>query len=246
MSDAPLWQRYQSRLDALQQSKPNFDLEQRHEYTEANGWHLDDYEAELPAEPPGPPTPNGPWEIAQRIMREYKFPDPSIITGIYYPDRPLEERVMLLEGKFLFLTFYFGVRIGGVTDEVRPTDKGQAKVWGFNYQTLEGHFERGQMDFEIWKWLETGKVAFRIHAFSQPGEISNPLYRLGFRLFGRPLQRHFAHRSMERMQQFVNEELTAQRKHEPAPAQDAPAIQPASAEQETQDKLEEVASHSPE
>ena len=201
MEPEPLWKQHQRQLDALAKSQVNFDLARTHEYTEEKGWHQDEYEAELPAEPPGPPLPNGSWRIAQRIMREYRFPDPSIITGIYYPDQPLKERVMLLRGRFLFMTFYFGVRVGSVTDEVRQSEQGEAQVWGFNYQTLRGHFERGQMDFEVWKWLETGRVAFRIHAFSQPDVIRNPFYRLGFKLFGRRLQRRFAHRAMERMQQ---------------------------------------------
>jgi uncharacterized protein (UPF0548 family) len=239
-SSSPLWKLYQKQLDALHDVPLNFDLERRHEYTEASGWHLDEYEAELPPELPGPPLPGGSWEIARRMMQEYKFPDPTIVTGIYYPDRPLAERVMLLKARFLFLTFYFGVRVGKVTDEVRESEQGPAHIWGFNYQTLQGHFERGQMDFEIWKWRASGKVAFRIHAFSQPDEIDNPVYRLGFKLFGRPLQRRFAHRALERMQQLVQEELKAATRHEPAPPVEAPPVQPASADSQAEQKMEEL------
>ncbi|MBA3534397.1 MAG: DUF1990 domain-containing protein [Ardenticatenales bacterium] len=236
----PLWQRYQKQLDALHTAPLNFDLERRHEYTEASGWHIDEYEAELPPELPGHPVPGGSWEIGRRMMQEYKFPDPTIITGIYYPDRPLAERVMLLKARFLFLTFYFGVKVGSVTDEVRETEKGAARIWGFNYQTLQGHFERGQMDFEIWKWLESGKVTFRIHAFSQPGEISNLIYRLGFKLFGRPVQRRFARRALERMQQLVQEALKAAARHEPAAPVEATTPQPASADSQAEEKMAEI------
>lgn len=235
-----LWKRYQRQLDAIAESPVNFDLERTHEYTEANGWNLDEYEAELPPEPPGPPLPRGSWRIAQEVIQAYKFPDPSIITGIYYPDRPLAERVMLLRAKFLFFTFYFGVRVGGVTDEVRKTEQGQVSVWGFNYQTLQGHFEKGQISFEVWKWHESGRVAFRIDAFSQPDVIPNPLYRLGFKLFGRSLQRQFAHRSMARMQQFVKEGLAAARTGTPTPPAEAPPLRPASQNPQAAEALEQV------
>ncbi len=240
MSNTPLWELYKERIEALHDARLNFDLERRHEYTEANGWHIDHYEGDLPLEPPGPPLPDGPWYIAQQIMREYKFPDPGIITGVYFPDRALEERVMLLRGKFLFFTFFFGVKIGGVTDEVRPTTDGPTFVWGFNYQTLEGHFERGQMDFEVVKWQDTGRVAFQINAFSQPAEIPNLLYRIGFHLFGRRLQRRFARRSVKRMQRLVQEQLAATARHEPAPPTGAAPVQPASAEPEAQKAMEDV------
>lgn len=239
MSDS-LWKRYQRHLDALAESPVNFDLERTHEYTAENGWHLDEYEAELPPEPPGPPLPRGSWRSAQGIMQAYKFPDPGIITGIYYPDRPLAERVMLLRARFLFFTFYFGVRVGGVTDEERETEHGRATVWGFNYQTLRGHFEKGQMSFEVWKWHETGRVAFRIHAFSQPDVIPNPLYRLGFKLFGRSLQRQFAQRSLERMQRFVKEELAAAQTGTAIPASDSPPVRPASQDPNTAEAMEQV------
>jgi hypothetical protein len=236
----PLWEQYKDRIEALANAQLNFDLERRHDYTEANGWHIDHYEADLPTEPPGAPIPDGPWHIAQQIMREYKFPDPGIITGIYIPDRPLEERVMLLRGKFLFFSFFFGVKIGGVTNEIQETPDGPAQVWGFNYQTLQGHFERGQMDFEVVKWQDTGRVIFRIHAFSRPAEIPNPIYRLGFHLFGRRLQRRFARRSLKRMQNLVQEQLTAAIKHEPKPNTQAPLIQSTSSEPAAQEKLEDV------
>ena len=46
-------------------------------------------------------------------------------------------------------------------------------------------------------------MAFRIHAFSQAGEINNPIVRLGFRLFGRRVQLRFINNSLRRMRQLV-------------------------------------------
>ena len=44
-------------------------------------------------------------------------------------------------------------------------------------------------------------------AMSQPGQIRNPFYWLGFKLFGRMLQRRFAHQSLARMRRLVSEEM---------------------------------------
>jgi len=50
-------------------------------------------------------------------------------------------------------------------------------------------------------------VQFRIKAMSQPGHIRNPFYWLGFKLFGRMLQRRFARQSLLRMGRLVAEAL---------------------------------------
>jgi hypothetical protein len=206
--ERPLWEQYQRQLDRLGDLPINFELERRAEFTKANGWHIDSYFAELPPELPGPPLPGGPWEIACRLMREYRFPDPSILTGIFAPDRPLNERVMLLRARWLIFTFYLGVRVGGVTDDEVEAEGGRReRVFSYNYQTLQGHMERGQMDFTAAKDLGSGAVSFRISAFSQAGQIRNPIVRLGFRLFGRRLQVRFAKRSIRRMQDLVRAEL---------------------------------------
>jgi Domain of unknown function (DUF1990) len=228
---------YQSRLEALGKLKLNLDLERREEFTEQNGWRLDHYEADLPSEAPGEPLPGGSFKSAQGVLRDYRFPPPDLITGIFVPDEPLEKRVMLLRARFSLFTFYFGVRISDVTDELRVTEVGQERVWGYRYATLEGHFERGQIEFQIAKNLMTGKVEFRISAFSQTGTISNPLYRLGFWLFGRGLQRRFAQQSLKRMQRLVTDELRHGYR-----SGSAPEVAPASSEPGAQDKLEELGS----
>ncbi|GAB2956978.1 DUF1990 domain-containing protein [Hymenobacter coalescens] len=203
----PLWQQYRTQLEAFSKAKVNYDLERVHEYTAEAGWRLDDYNTELPSEPPGPPVSGGSWEAAKQVLLNYSFPPPDLITGIFVPDAPLAERVMLLRGRFLFFTFWFGVRIGGVTDEQQQTPDGPEQVWGYNYRTLEGHFEKGQIDFTIHKNLRTGRVKFQVKAYSQPDRIQNIFYRIGFKLFGRSLQRKFARESMKRMRRLVGEAL---------------------------------------
>ena len=207
----PDWRRYRDRLDALRRSPFNLDLDAEHD--PADGWHHDHHRGALPPEPPGPPlppdAPAASFAVARELVRDYAFPDPRLVTGIFSPDEPLTGRPMLLRARFLGLTFWFGVRVGAETDGVRPTARGPASVYGFDYATLEGHFERGRITFEVRKAHATGAVDFHIDAVSQPDRIGNPLFRLGFRLFGRRLQLRFARTAIERMQRFVGEELAA-------------------------------------
>jgi uncharacterized membrane protein/uncharacterized protein (UPF0548 family) len=216
----PLGDTARRALDELHDKGLNFDLERRGEFTPENGWHVDDYCQLLPSEPPGRPLPDGSWQVARRLIGDYAFADPSIIRAVYYPDRPLEQRDMLLEGRILGLRFYFGCRVGGVNDQVRVVDARQVQVWGWNYRTLQGHLEMGQMDYEVWKWLDSGTVEFRIHVVSKPAHIPNPLVRLGFRVFGRAMQRRFARHACRRMAKLTTAALDRGPRHDrwqPAP-----------------------------
>jgi len=211
----PLWEQYRARLEAYANAKVNYDYSRQSEYTSETGWRIDDYATDLPAEAPGPPAEAGAFAAAQDVLRRYAFPPPDLITGIFVPDGPLENRIMLLRAQFLFFTFWFGVRVSEVTDEARrDTPDGPERVWGYGYRTLEGHFERGQINFAIHKNLTTGAVQFRVHAVSQLGEIRNPFYWIGFRLFGRRLQRKFARESLRNMREMVGAALA---KGHPAP-----------------------------
>ncbi len=173
-----------------------------------DGWNRDDDEAELVPEPPGPPRADGSWARACAFVRAYRFPDPRRLQGLYDPDADLEGRPMLLRARFLGVGFRFGVRVHGAFDEVRAGHAdGPVHAWGYSYRTTEGHFERGQITFEVLKYARTGRVVFRMHSYSQRGHIANPLFRLGFYLFGRALQRQFVARALARTQRFVEESL---------------------------------------
>src|SRR5215217_2039923 len=143
-------------LDALHDRPLNFEAARIADFDARHGWRIDNYRAPLPAEPPGPPVPDGSWEAARRVMRDYEFADPKIVRALYYDDRPLEQRDMLLELRFHGLRFHAGVRIGGTRDETTMIDGRRVRVWGWNYRTLHGHLEMGQMDYEVWKWLDSG------------------------------------------------------------------------------------------
>lgn len=207
----PLWEQYRALLAAYAHAQVNYDVG-----TIGRGptWRTDNYATDLPAEPPGPAQAAGPFAAAVQVLRAYKFPPPDLITGIFDPSQALENRVMVLRARFLCFTFLFGVRVVEVVDEAhRATPTGPEQVWGYGYRTLKGHFERGQINFSIHKNLATGAVQFRIHAVSQKGTIRNPFYWLGFKLFGRLLQRRFARQSLARMRRLVAEAVAT-----PAPA----------------------------
>jgi hypothetical protein len=72
----------------------------------------------------------------------------------------------------------------------------------------------GQMDYEVWKWLDSGAVEFRIHVVSKPAHIPNPLVRLGFRVFGRAMQRRFARHACRRMAQLITAALDRGPRHD--------------------------------
>ncbi len=125
--------------------------------------------------------PDGSWEVATRLIRGYEFADPSLVRAYYDHDRPLEGREMLLELRALNLfRVHVGVRVVKVYDEIRTEGERRAHVFGWAYRTLEGHVEAGQMDWQVWKWLDSGEVQFRVHAVSRTAHIRNPFVRLGF------------------------------------------------------------------
>lgn len=196
-------------LNELHEAEPNFDPRLRADVVWESGWLTDRYGVRLPAESPGPPSTSGSWAIARRVIADYEFADPSIVRAVSYPEEPLQGRTMLLIGFFWGLRFHLGVRVGGVIDETRIAGGHQARVWGWGYHTLQGHLEMGQMDYEVWKWLSTGDVEFRISVLSRPAPIPNPLVRLGHAVFGRSMQKKFAHRALWRMKQRVEHELAA-------------------------------------
>ena len=90
-----------------------------------------------------------------------------------------------------------------VIDEERDAGDGPERVWGWCYQTLEGHLEQGRLSYEVIKHLTTGQVAFRVAGYSRPAPIGNPIVRLGFFLFGRWTQRRFYRNIQVRITELV-------------------------------------------
>lgn len=158
-------------------------------------WRVDDFRQRLPPEPPGEPLPGGTWELACALVRDYKFADPMLVTRVRRSSPRLADSELLLTTRFHGLVFHLPCRVGEVVDD---TVDG-VRRWGWNYRTLQGHLEQGQMDFAVRKDLATGEVEFRLHAYSRPARIDNPVVRLGFLLFGRSTQLRFMRGACARM-----------------------------------------------
>jgi len=176
-----------------------------------DGWHVDDMTASLPPEASGAPVEGGSWNVAKDLMLNYQVANPATVRASYAADAPLAGRNMLLEIRFGFLRFHVGVRVGDVYEETLEVDGATASVFGWSYSTLEGHFERGRMHYEVWKWHDKGDVEFRLHAFSRVADSGPWLTRTGFRLLGRNQQAAFYRDACRRMRRLTESQLEAQR-----------------------------------
>ena len=199
-----------SRLADLAGRALNYDPDAAQQRS-TGGWHLDDMTEVLPEEPSGDPVEGGSWEVARDLMVHYQVADPSRVRATYRPGAPLAGRDMLLTIRFAGLRFRLGVRIGDVYDETRVVGGQEARVFGWWYGTLQGHFEQGQMHYEVWKWLDTGAVEFRLHAFSRVADTGPLALRAGFRLVGRSQQLAFYREACRRMRLLTEAQLEAER-----------------------------------
>ena len=206
MSPHPLLgpSRVRRRLEALARTPVNFDPAAISGSSVPAGWNLTDLCQPLPPERPGAPEDQGSWQVARRLMSSYEFADPSIVHAYYDPETPLLGRTMLLKLQaFGIAHLYVGVRVNDVYEQTRALPEGEARIWGWSYQTLQGHVEMGQMHWEVWKWLEDGRVEFRVHAFSREAPIRNPIVRLGFRLLRGHERGEFLESTKRRMRTFT-------------------------------------------
>jgi uncharacterized protein (UPF0548 family) len=213
MSDSSLLgpPRVRRRLAALTDKPLNFDPASLADASPDTGWTITDICQALPSEPPGAPVEEGSWKIARRLMRGYEFADPSVVRAYYDPEIPLRGRNMLLKLQALGIAHvYVGVRVGDVYEEVRDLEGGRACVWGWNYRTLEGHVEMGQMDWQVWKWVSDGRVEFRVHAVARVAHIRNPAVRLGFYLLRKQERQAFLDSTKRRMLTFTQLALSGE------------------------------------
>lgn len=149
--------------------------------------------------PPGPPQPGGPFALGCEALRRYAFSDPGIVESHFDPRAPLAERRMLLELKVSVLHYLCGVAVGAVVDE---GSHGETR-FGFRYDTLEGHIERGSEWFVLSVDHPSGALTFEIEATWRTGDFPNWWSRLGFHLVGRRMQRQWHTRAHARMAAFV-------------------------------------------
>ncbi len=199
------WEKYSERISKLEALDYNYDVKLYHDASEKLGWNIDRYESCIGKECPGEPEADGIFNKAKEIIQFYKFPDPTLVVGIFDPKKDLNGRNMLLRASFLGFTFYFGVRVTGVVNTIHTNSRGHKEhLWGYSYRTLQGHFEVGEITFLVEKDNVTGEVLFKIESYSKADRINNPFYRVGFKIFGRTLQKHFAKTSINRIKNMVN------------------------------------------
>ncbi len=144
-------------------------------------------------------------------MDDYQLADPRVVTATYDESAPLAGRDMLLRISFKGLPLWVGVRVGQDFEETREVEGRQVHVFGWSYDTLEGHFEEGRMYYELWKWLDTGEVEFHLRSVSRPSRSGFPVIRLGFRLFGRTQQLRFYRQVCRRVRRLTEAQLETER-----------------------------------
>jgi uncharacterized protein (UPF0548 family) len=189
----------ETRLAQVRRLDRNFDVPLE-EMTVANGWNEYYSEAVVGQEPPGPPLADGPFERGKAAVEGYLFSDPGIVIGHFDRQEPLLGRPMILELRALrALHFITGVVVGAV----RFDEEEDVTVFGFRYDTLEGHIERGNEWFLVTKDHTTGEIRFRIQAAWLPGDFPNWWSRLGFHVFGPSHQRKWHHRAHALLAQLV-------------------------------------------
>jgi uncharacterized protein (UPF0548 family) len=191
-------------LADLHQRGVNFDERDAPPHA-TEGWHQDRVVVDLGHEQPGEPVPGGLAETAGELVNSYEFSDPRILRAAYRYPGDLVGRDMLLEGRFLFLRFLLGVRIVSSHDELADGPNGPERRTGWSYATLDGHLEQGLLRYEIAKEIDTGRVEFRIIAYSRWSPIRNPLVWAGFNIFGRRTQLTWYHHAMIRLQRLLTD-----------------------------------------
>jgi len=169
--------------------------------TEENGWTIDGSDDCLGYEPPGPPQPDGLFYGARQGLINYDFSDPRIVEGHFDPEAPFVGRNILLEIKIWGLRFLNGARVHSVRDEVGE----RGTLFGFRYDTLEGHIERGFEWFLLSKDHQTGEVRFKIEAHWQLGQFPNWWSKLGFKLIGERSRIRWRHEAPLRLKRVAHQ-----------------------------------------
>lgn len=196
-----------SRLAALEALAPSVDDEARREMEAGKGrWHPERSEAVIAREPPGAPIPGGPFERARELIAQYRFSDPSIVRGHFDPAAPLLGRRMLLEIQALGLHHLCGVVVGKVRDEQTDAES----TFGFRYDTLEGHIERGEEWFLLRKDHASGLVRFTIRSRWRHGEFPNAWSRIGFTVLAGRYRALWLRRAHARMRAMLGEGATGE------------------------------------
>lgn len=174
-----------TRLDRLPSRQLNFDAVED-QMTGEHGWQHYHSEAVIAHEPDGDER----MTRARAALTSYQFSNPDIVVAHFAPATPLLYRRLLLEIKVLGLRYLCPAVVHKVRDE--------PNVYGFRYDTLEGHIERGVEWFLLTK-NHAGEIRFRIEARWQQGKLPNWWSHVGFMLLAGHYQRKWHRQAHHRM-----------------------------------------------
>ena len=194
-----------SRLASIEDLPVNF-RDDPAELTSQRGWNSYYSEAMIAREPPGEPVPGGPFRRAEVGVANYQFSDPAIVVAHFETGSRLLGRRMLLEMKAFRLVRYLA---GVVVGAVRFEEQNGRYVFGYRYDTLLGHIERGAEWFLLTKDGVTGEITFRIEAGWLPGHFPNWWSRLGFRWVGPYYQRRWHQSAHHRLAGIAHAGMSA-------------------------------------
>jgi hypothetical protein len=164
-------------------------------------WNIDVHRIAIADEVPGPPMPGGPWEVACELVRDYEFTPSGLVHAVFDRSSPLLGRDLLLEARFAMLRFVMGVRITSLVEE----SGGDRDIWGWGYETLQGHLERGEVVYRVIKYRDSGRVEFTASSHSQADPQLGLILRTGWYLFGRCSQLRFYREIGRRITRLVRE-----------------------------------------
>ena len=168
------------RLERLTSASVNFTGTEE-ELTGDGGWQH--YHSDAVIVPQGDAAS---FARARVALANYQFSDPRIVVAHFDPKGPLLGRRILLEIRVLGLRYLCPALVTHVRDE--------ASAYGFRYDTLDGHIERGMEWFLLTKDAD-GALRFRIEARWQTGDMPNWWSRAGFRLLSGYFQRRWHRRA---------------------------------------------------
>ncbi len=127
---------------------------------------------------------------ARVALANYQFSDPAIVLAHFDPAEPLLGRCMLLELQVFGLHYLCPAVVNRVRDE--------PDIFGFRYDTLHGHLERGVEWFLLTR-NDRGEIRFRIEARWQTGQFPNWWSRIGFGVLSGYYQRQWHRRAHHRL-----------------------------------------------
>ena len=185
MADWRLWSSWpaaviKARLDQARTARSNVEAVEE-DMTGDRGWHHYHSEAVIASDNEGDDR----FARARMALANYEFSDPAIVLAHFDPAERLLGRCMLLEIQVLGLHYLCPTVVNRVREE--------PGVFGFRYDTLEGHIESGAEWFLLTK-NDLGEIRFRIEARWRTGQFPNWWSRLGFVLLSGYYQRKW-HRS---------------------------------------------------